>query len=86
MSQNGQSYTRRDVARLLKIKEAELMAGERGAVVEFLERRHGRLDRELVNRWVAMGAPTPSTMAGATGRMDYGLLMEAGMVKGLDVR
>jgi len=86
MSQNGQRYSRREIARLLKVKEVELMQGERGAVVEFIERQHGGLDRETCNKWIALGAPVPSSRAGSHSRMDYGPLLATGRVKGLDVR
>ncbi len=85
MSQNGQSYTRRDVARLLNVKEHDLMQGERGVIIEHMERQNGgRLDREIVNRWIAMGAPTPSSLAGATGRMDYTPLAGTKFARGIE--
>ena len=64
MSQNGQSYSRGELSRLLKMKEQDMMQGERGVIIERIERQHGKLDREVCDRWLRMGAPTPSSLAG----------------------
>lgn len=84
MSQNGQSYSRRDVARLLNVEEHELMQGERGVIIERIERQHGKLCREICDRWLRMGAPTPSSLAGVAGRMDYTPLVGTKYARGIE--